>query len=61
MSPNALHMQDLQLHATFQSDFSQSHAGAVAGVVPFAIGAYEFGKRIVSGCIHALLPAAACQ
>lgn len=54
-------MQDLQLHATFQSDFSQSHAGAVAGVVPFAIGAYEFGKRIVSGCIHALLPAAACQ
>ena len=25
--------------------------GAVVGVVPFAIGAYEFGKRIVSSNI----------
>jgi hypothetical protein len=40
---------------------SQVHAGAVAGVVPFAIGAYEFGKRIVSGCTTELLPAAVCS
>ena len=30
-------------------------AGAIAGVVPFAIGAYEFGKRIVSCCTQTRL------
>lgn len=29
----------------------QIWAGAIAGIIPFAIGAYEFGKRIVRrGC-----------
>ena len=44
------------LECIFSDSDSQSHAGAIAGVVPFAIGAYEFGKRIVSGCTTTAAP-----
>lgn len=48
-------MQILSFGKFLVSD-SQSHAGAIAGVVPFAIGAYEFGKRIVSDCTTTAAP-----